>query len=130
MEHELVDIARKYVGVKYWFKGRSRGGLDCAGVAILSIREYTIPDYEYLEYSANPNPTHIKRELLKIADKVDSMQSGDIFLIRLHGAPQHVAIYTNNNTIIHAYEDIGKVVEEKYTKYWQNKLDSIYRLRN
>lgn len=127
----LVDSARNYIGRPFHFKGRSKGGMDCAGHVILSLRDANIvpKDYDFLAYNINPSPRIIKKELLSLFDLVDSLLSGDILLINLYGLPQHVAIYSENSTIIHTYKDIGKVIEEKFSKYYKDRLDSIYRIR-
>lgn len=127
-EDDIIIEARKYIGTPFFFKGRSRGGLDCAGLATLAINVY-IRNYNFTNYTINPNPKIIKKELLRIANNVNNLRSGDLLLIDLYGLPQHIALYTSNNTIIHTYKGIGKVVEEKYTYYWKNKVDSIYRIK-
>lgn len=130
MEHELVTSARKLIGIPYFYKGRSGGGLDCGGMYITVINNTVDSTYNYTDYGINPNPNHIKRELLVHTDNTSVLEPGTILLIRIHALPQHIAIYTEVDTIIHTYEDIGKVVEEKLTKFWKDRIDSMYKLRS
>lgn len=130
MEHILVVEARKYIGVSFFYKGRGKGGMDCAGLVCVSLSNTIIPGYNFLNYTLNPSPKDIRAELLSIADDVREPISGDLMIFSLSGLPQHVAIYTNSNTIIHTYKRVGKVIEEKYTNYWKSKLENIYRVRS
>lgn len=114
----------------YFYKGRGKGGIDCGGTFVLLVNKLVDIDYEFKQYNTNPSPRIIKKEISNYANLVkEPILSGDILLISLSGLPQHIAYYTNNNTIIHTYQNVGKLVEEKFTKYWQDKLDSIYRMR-
>lgn len=127
-ENPIVIEARKYIGTKFFFKGRSNGGLDCAGLAVKAI-QVKIKNYEFLNYTYNPSVNIIKKELERICSIENEIKPGYLGLFNLDGLPQHVAIFTNNNTIIHTYKRIGKVIEEKYSNYWKNKLDTIYKVK-
>ena len=130
MEHIIVLEARKFLNIPFFFKGRSNGGMDCAGVVCKALSNTIIPGYEFLDYTFNPSPQNIRIELLKIAYEVTDPISGDLLIFNLSGLPQHIAIFTSENTIIHTYKRVGKVVEEKYTNYWNSKLENIYRIRS
>lgn len=126
---DFVEEARSYIGTPYFYKGRSRGGIDCAGIVCRSLNATIIPGYDFLDYALNANPRHVKKELENISDETNVLEHGSILLLNLNNLPSHIAIYTDSNTIIHSYKRRGKVVEEKFTNYWKDKLDSIYRVR-
>jgi cell wall-associated NlpC family hydrolase len=55
------------------------------------------------------------------------MHAGDLLLMRFSGEPQHLAIYTGD-TIIHAYERVGKVVEHGMDAAWRRRIVRVYRV--
>ena len=54
-------------------------------------------------------------------------QPGDILLITIAKAPRHVAILTGSQTIIHAYQDIGRCAEQSWIDPWRRDTTSAFR---
>lgn len=114
----LTNIARSYIDTKFFYKGRGRGGLDCAGL-IMCI--YNLEDI--FNYNNNDNLSHLKKELEKSFKLSKELLPESVLLFD----DGHLAFYTDSSTIIHTYRKIGKVLEEDYNKFWKIKLDTIYR---
>lgn len=91
-------------------------GVDCVGLVFgaLGIN----PDMQkYAGYSHKPNPRQVMSFMFDFfePDKSD----GYVALIEWReGVPMHLGILTTDNTIIHAYEPAGKVVEHRIPKHW------------
>ena len=64
--------------------------------------------------------------LERILDR-DARQPGDILLARFNGEPQHLAILTDEGTIIHAYEPVGRCCEHLMTPGWAWRIVRVYR---
>ena len=126
---DFVNAAKAYLDVPYVYKGRSKGGMDCAGLLIKTLNSTVLPDYNFLNYGVNPNPKHVRKELLNISEQISEIEYGCLLVLKLHGLGNHIAIYIEDNNLLHTYGRAGKVIVEKYTLYWQKKLDSIYRVR-
>lgn len=127
---EFIDAARSLIGIPYHFKGRSNGGLDCGGHYIKSLNNSGLyPTYEFLDYGTNPNPKHLIKELCKVCDIVQVIEPGCVLLINYSGLPQHIAIYSEVNTLIHVYKASGTVTEEKFNNFWKSRVDTIFKVR-
>jgi cell wall-associated NlpC family hydrolase len=61
--------------------------------------------------------------------RVTDMQAGDVLMMRFTGEPQHVGIYTGD-TLIHAYESVGKVVEHRMDDKWLRRIVRVYRFKD
>lgn len=127
---KFIEAARSFIGTPYHFKGRSKGGLDCAGHYIKSINKAGFySNYEYLNYGTNPNPKGIIKALKETCDIIEEIEPGSVLLINYTGLPQHIAIYTDKNTLVHVYKQAGKVTEEKFTKFWKDRVYTIFKVR-
>ena len=54
------------------------------------------------------------------------MLPGDLLLMRFAGEPQHLAVFTGE-TIIHAYQATGRVVEHSLDDKWRRRIVRVYR---
>lgn len=122
IERQILDIARSYIDVKYFYKGRGHGGLDCAGLCVLA---YNLPDI--FKYNDNSSLKEIILQLEPYFSRVTNIEDIDNEDLLLFNSV-HTAIYCRDkNTIIHSYRKVGRVVEEKLTKFWKDRIHSSYR---
>jgi cell wall-associated NlpC family hydrolase len=55
-------------------------------------------------------------------------QPGDAILLHSTNPPWHLGVVCGNGEMIHASEDAGAVVKERYNTFpWQNKVEGFYR---
>src|SRR4051812_14937177 len=94
---QLID--KTYCGLPWKDGGRSRSGLDCAGLAQLWLTEqiglhFTVPP-------TGPEPDAEK--LFKPTYKAGALERGDVVFFRaVHsGRVCHVATYLGNNRYLH-----------------------------
>jgi cell wall-associated NlpC family hydrolase len=110
-----IDIARRYLGVRYVFGGTDPAtGLDCSGLVQLVFRQLgiTLPRTAQQQYNATTRLTQ------------DQLQPGDlVFFARTYDDPHdwvtHVGIYVGNGQQINAPTE-GQVVsiQPVFTGFW------------
>lgn len=127
---DVIAIARSWLGVPFVHQGRSRLGVDCAGLIIEVMREadclpagFTSPR----AYGRAP-----VQEMKTTADAFlvrhrGAALPGAIILIRWpqHPHASHVALCTGE-TIVHAYQRAGAVVENAYRGRWVRDTAAVY----
>ena len=130
---QVIAAARECVGTPFRHQGRLRGvGLDCAGLGIIAAKAVGIEIVDFSGYPRTPFDGMLKKmftaqswHLRQI--KNDDAAPGDVLLMRISSAPQHVAILSYNGYMIHAYQNVGKVVEQRIDDDWRNKIIAVYR---
>jgi cell wall-associated NlpC family hydrolase len=132
-KEDIVKEAKTWEGTPFHHQGRLKGvGVDCAGLVIGVSRALDLcPDFvDEIDYARIPDgrvKILLEKYLIKIpfADR----QEGDIVSLAWVKEPQHVAILTKMNTIIHAYGlgNKGKVVETTLAGKHLASVRGIYR---
>jgi len=131
---DAIEVARSYIGTPFHHQGRLKGkGVDCIGFLVLWARElgYTLQDFT--DYSRDPDG---KTLIARLSDQLDPVpiaraKWGDVlaFWFVDPKLPQHVGVKTQHG-IIHTNMGIGRVVEHGYTKAWERRTHSAWRLRS
>jgi cell wall-associated NlpC family hydrolase len=131
----IIMEARRYIGTPFGHMGRSPGhSLDCAGVVVCVAQNLGLTgNYVDLDYYPRDPANGLINELLnnhmdKIA--VAKAKPGDVILIAWGKYPQHLAILTDKNTLIHADENADAVVETQFSPYLKRCIRGVYRYRN
>lgn len=129
---EVVAAARACIGTPFRHQGRLPGvGLDCAGLGIVAAKAAGIAIKDFSGYPHLPFDGMLK----KMFDEQEGLQQitvndiefGDVLLMRISAAPQHVAIYVGGGYMVHAYQAIGKVAEHRIDELWRRKIVAAYR---
>ena len=136
---EIITEARTWLGTPYRHQGRTKGiEIDCIGLPICVAQVLRLKPAEFFlmiakEYRAysraslgNSLYNACKRfvpEVLK-----SELQPSDIVLFLMDKELRHAGILTKNNTIIHAYAEVGKCVEHVYSKDWQLSTYAVFRM--
>lgn len=132
----IVEAARSFLGTPFHHQGRTKGhGIDCAGLIVGVAAEIGAPveDHPTRDYSRFPTktsrflPDFCRRSL----DEVAEAREGSVYLFWIHAPkyPQHLAIRTADDTIIHAYYDAKMVLETPIGDYWSSRVYSIFDFR-
>jgi cell wall-associated NlpC family hydrolase len=138
---------RSYIGVKYLHQGRTRSGIDCAGLLAAAGNDLSINTTAILVsgYAHTPDPMLLKAQLHKHLTPVPynrlqhfarQVEVGDIiaFWAERKGCPRHLAVYTGCKDgqliFIHAYaKRPRRVIEAAFDLgYWLQRIDSVYRV--
>jgi len=129
---DIVNKAREYLGVKFLHRGRDKKrGIDCIGLWVCILHDLNITQDDYTTYGRYPRPTIAREKVLEYFYKVnlEDIQPGDMLYIKMRKQPQHFAVYTDKESIIHAFEMVNKCVESRYDKDWKDKTVEAYRVR-
>jgi cell wall-associated NlpC family hydrolase len=127
----IVELARECIGTPFVHQGRQCGvGLDCAGEIEHVLKNYPLPYNDNKGYPRRPFDGQLVKTLdaepsLKRIPKAD-MARGDLVVMRISKAPQHLGIFTGE-TIIHTYAVTGRVVEQRIAN-WLTKITHVYRI--
>lgn len=130
---ELAAIARSWIGVPWVHQGRSREGVDCAGLLIVVAREAgLILPPSATDYTMAPQGSRLRRECDAQLRRVTAIQPGHVLLIRFEGeAERHLALaadYREGLSMIHALNrgSTGRVVEHRLDARWRSRIAAAY----
>lgn len=125
----MIAAARTCLGTPFHHQGRCKGvGLDCIGLVIVALTAVGVPINDRTDYGRRPDGKSLVAALIAHgATPVDEIHTGDVLLFRYDKQPQHVALATGPDAMIHSFAPAGKVVETSIGAYWQRRLTGIYR---
>lgn len=126
----IINKAREYLGVPYRHQGRTHLGLDCIGLLIAIWRDTGLAYDDFNGYGENADIKTMAKKLDKHFIRIRGEPlPGDVFWMRAQdGLERHLALYTENNTIIHSTNWGSKrVVEHRYTPQDKAKTFGILR---
>ena len=132
LQSTIVAVARACLGTPFRHQGRAPGiGLVCAGLAVVALKSAGVDIHAPANYSRTPHDGRLRAMIelqrgLRFVPR-DDMQAGDVLLIKIGNEPSHVGICSGDGNIIHAYEQVGKVVEHRLDAAWQAQIVAVYR---
>ena len=114
-----VDVALKYMGVKYRFGGNSFKGIDCSGLVRLVFRELgvVIPQQSTNQFKEGEE---VAREHLLPGDLI-------FFKNTYRKGISHVAIYVGGSRFIHASRS-GVAIASLSNQYYSNRFAGARRV--
>lgn len=122
----FIAAARGSVGTRFQHGGRLPGvGLDCIGVIVCAAQAAGYATQDRKAYPLRPNG-ELQPELDRQMVRVTERAPGDVLLMRFEGDPHHLAIYTGE-TLIHAYAQAKKCVEQPFSQWWAARTVAAYR---
>ena len=132
--NDIVIAAKECLETPFGHQGRVPGRrMDCVGlVRYPAVRLGLVPSgTDFRAYHRQPNPKQMRELLLTYFNKSPNLVPGAIIWFEVGAKdPQHLAIYTFDNTIIHAMSDgPGKVVEHGYRSPWPGRAVEFFRYR-
>lgn len=130
--NDIVSYARECLNTPFRHQGRACGvALDCAGVIVhcaqrLELQHADMQGYPRLPYR-NSLQEFLNAQPNLIEVPIAEMAAGDVILMSIKAAPNHLGIYAGNGYMIHAYDDIGRTVEQRIDDVWLKKITAVYR---
>ena len=108
---KVVAEARQWVGTPFaWGQSVKGVGCDCKGLVQGVARELGFKEAEsfYATFSSyrpnRPVPSDMLIEGMgKVFKRADQPRPGDVLLLKVHGAPAHLAIVTGEDLAVHAH---------------------------
>lgn len=94
---QIAEVAETWIDVPFRWQGTVRAGCDCKGLPAGIARELGRPEAQSLEalagdYGGKVPIQRLKAGLARLFDQVTERQPGDLLLVKLDGAAQHLAI--------------------------------------
>ena len=132
----LSEAARAYIGVPFRHRGRSRAGLDCAGlvVAAYAALGVALPDFRLYGREPFRDGLVARAEAALGPPVAGPAADGDVVLIRYVRDPHHVAIIGARDyggqtalTLIHADGEFGRVHEQRLTPDVVARITHVFR---
>lgn len=130
----LIAQARTYMDAPFKHRGRSRKGVDCAGLIICSLRDLGYQPFDLRVYGREPARDGLRQVVEKnLGAPVDmrTMMPGDVALCRFNKQPHHVALVGDHPagglSFIHSFGSVGKVVEHGIDEHWRSLIVAVYR---
>lgn len=131
---DVIDEARSWLNVRWRHQGRSRAGIDCAGLVVLVGRALGLADHDDLSYARNAQGQDFLAPFRRAMDAVltpDAMP-GDVIVFADILYPCHCGILSTRHDVrhlIHSHASRRKVIEEPYTGEWPAKAKFAFRYR-
>lgn len=132
----IVAQARAWVGVPFAHQGRSRVGVDCAGLVIVVARELglVLPEFDVCGYGPAPDGTSLRDECERHMRAAPTPAVGGVVLLAwAAGPPQHLGFVAEHPlgglSLIHAEQRRARaVVEHRLVFSRAMRLVASYRL--
>ena len=125
-EDELLETARKFLGVKYIWAANGPSAFDCSGFTKYVFKESGISLPRYSGHQANVG------QKIKFRD----LEKGDLVFFdtekKFTNKVNHVGIFIGNNKFIHASSASKKVIITSFSKkkFYKNKFLYARRVIN
>lgn len=126
---DVIREARGWLGTPFHHQARRKGvGVDCAGLVIGVAHALGVSEYDITGYGREPYKGLLTREVDQQLARIESPEPGAILLMRFAVEEQHLAILSNTDTLIHAYENAGRCVEHHFSDVWRARVVQSYVL--
>lgn len=144
----LVEAARSFLGVPFKHRGRSRRGLDCAGLVWCACAEVGVIHPDLKRYGREPHRDGMMRVVIEGAGEPvwqgapgqvvprELLEVGDVVVMRFVKEPHHMGILGTDRfrglSLIHANAQIDdaqgpRVVEHGLDDLWQSRICAVFR---
>ena len=133
---DVVLEALTWVGTKWRHQGRTKRGIDCAGLILNVGNDLGLMDYHCSNYPRNTTRDHFINhfKLFGIQRSVIERKRGDMLLLRDGIYACHCGILdiapNGNEYLIHAYQIRGKTVREPLVGDLLSKLTHCFSYKN
>ena len=136
MRDKVIELARTYLGVAWRHQGRTRHGIDCAGLVLLVGKELELlaPELDVIGYARRPNKfTFLVPFRENMNEKpLAEARCGDVLIFADGPYPCHTGFLTEKYNVphfIHAYAGMRKVLEQPYDERWKGKATHCFEYR-
>jgi cell wall-associated NlpC family hydrolase len=120
----VVREARSWVGVPFRHQGRDRNGVDCVGLPIVVLHNLGAveADFEIRDYPRLPFQGNLESRIVAHCTPLPEAVPGCLIALKWHRSLAHVALYTDADTLIHALERHGRVIEHGFRGMWRTRF--------
>ena len=137
MNKQIVHAAKLWLGTPFHLQGRVKNvGCDCLGLLMGIAKELNLKatdgtplvNFDRSDYHIIHDGKILEEQLDKLLEQTDQIEEGSLLLLEYDKNPQHLAIASSNNSIIHAHIKHRMVVEHSIDVWIRNKIKKIYKL--
>jgi cell wall-associated NlpC family hydrolase len=130
----VVEEARSWLGTPWQHQGRTKNGIDCAGLVVKVAHALGLSEFDRTDYVRNTRGQEFVNVFREHLDEVPllQLQAGDVVLFRDQMFPCHSAIVSEKygqQYIIHADARHRKVLEEPLDAHWRSKWIAGFKFR-
>jgi len=138
---QFIEAARSYEGVRWVHQGRTRLGIDCIGLLVLSARDIGLEVDDHTDYQRRSAGDDLLRGFYRNCTRVApaTMRRGDMLVFSDRVYPHHAGIFTGTMAqsgtrvpaFIHAHRRLkgsGKVLEQRLDDEWYNRVTHVFRI--
>ena len=130
----VIAEARRWLGVPWRHQGRTRAGVDCAGLVVMVAKALKQTDYDNTSYGRRAHGQDFVRHFQAGMDavRVSEARPGDVLVFADYAYPCHCGILSEKLSqphLLHAHITRRKVVEEPYIGEWPAKVKFAFRFR-
>jgi len=125
----FIAEARRWIGRPFLHQGSNWDGVDCIGlvVSVCRARGLLPEDFALPVYGRMPANGILDAGITSLCTRVEVAEPGTLLVVAWAREAAHVAICTGE-TMIHSYENVGRVIEHGYRGRWVRLTHSIWRL--
>ena len=128
---EIVRQARSYVGTPYLHQGRTRHGLDCAGLLVVVAHDLGLyPGVDHRSYGLLNDGSVVMDMAREHFVPQREATPGLIGIFRSGGASRHYGIFGDHPagglSLIHAFSKIRRVAEMRFDGFWEKRLVAVF----
>lgn len=128
---QVVDTARRYVGVRYLHYGRDKNGLDCVGLLVRVGLDLGVQVDDLLEYDRQPTVKDAETLRLfyrrqTVERDVRNIQKGNLAMFKQAHYPCHLGIVFPEGgemKLIHANIFKRRVVEQPLGDWYHDLIE-------
>jgi cell wall-associated NlpC family hydrolase len=128
---QIIAEARTWIGVRWRHQGRTRRGVDCVGLVVLTGRACGLPIEDFTAYQRHAHGHALLDpfDAQGVAVQLSAARPGDVIIFVDRHYPCHVGILSEKAgvmAVVHAMADYGKVWETPYAGEWQRNARFAY----
>lgn len=131
---DVIAEARTWLGVPWRHQGRTRAGVDCAGLVALVAKDLGIADYDSTAYGRRAEEQGFVEHFRANMDgvSVTEIEPGDVLVFAERAYPCHCGFLTERLCLphlLHAHALRRRVIEEPYAGEWRARIKFAFRFR-
>jgi len=124
----VAAAALEWRGVPFAHQGRSRHGIDCAGLITVIGHQLGVLDYDTTNYGRMPDARRFLHLLRENLDECADMAPGSVLSMAFGAVQMHLGIVVYSDRFVHALAGHG-VIESTLTAQWDRRVRSVWRYR-
>lgn len=129
---EVVALAREWLRVRWKHQGRTRNGVDCAGVVVLVGKALGLQYEDKPSYQRRTHGQEFVKEFQTYLIEVSPTDTlpGNVVTFTDSAYPCHCGIFSVKLGvlhIIHAHATRKQVVEEPFAHDWPSRLTHVFQ---